>query len=429
MSYKHIAIFIILTVCLSEMNGQINTYSPYSRFGLGEIHNPGNIRSLGMGSSGIALRSNKQINYINPASFTATDTLSFLFDFGMYGFYNTYHSNESSASLGNFNLHHLSFSFPVTKWWKASAGIFPYTSVGYNIQEPSDIPNVGNVNFYYNGNGGLNKLYFGNSVEFFNSLSVGISLEYLFGNIFYARRLSLDKENMGAIPRIENKLVVGGMVYNFGLQYYKVFKEKYFITLGAAFENKPDIKSTSHLLSELNFPGKSAMVGDSILLSTLYIIQNETSRGTIKYPGNLGLGLSFGIHNKLVLSADYYRQDWSNALIMSKNDSLVNSTSANFGIEFTPSGTSVQNYFGRINYRIGAYFTNSYISIRNQQIKDSGMTFGIGLPLRSTQTTFNVAYILGTRGTLHNELIKENYDIWHIGVTLHDIWFRKRKYD
>lgn len=429
MPFRHIAALMILTLCLSGLNGQINTYSPYSRFGLGEIHNPGSIRSLGMGSAGIALRSNRQINHLNPASYTATDTLSFLFDFGIYGFYNNYHSESSSASLGNLNLHHVAFSFPVTKWWKSSAGISPYTSVGYNIQEKADLPDVGAVDFFYDGNGGLNKLYFGNAFQLLKGLSIGMNLEYLFGNIFYSTRFNLDSDTPGAVPRNENKMVIGGMIYQFGFQYKSVFKDKYFITLGASLENKSKIKSSSHILSELNFPGSSAMVGDSILLTTRYIIRQEENDGSIKYPGNLGIGISMGIQEKLLISADYNKQDWSRALIMGKNDSLVNSSSYHFGIEYIPSSASLQSYLARINYRLGLYFSDSYISIRNEQIKDSGMTFGLGLPLRSTLTTFNIAYIFGTRGTLLNELIKENYGILHLGVTLHDIWFRKRKYD
>ena len=380
MFHRYTIVLLILICCLSHLKGQINTYSPYSRFGLGELHNPGSIRNIGMGSTGIALRSNKHVNYINPASFTATDTLSFLFDFGMYGFYNTYYSTESSASLGNFNLHHLTFSFPVTKWWKASAGIFPYTSVGYNIQEPSEIPEVGKVDYFFNGNGGLNKLYLGNAVQLFNSISIGMNLHYLFGNIFYAKKFGLNSESSGAIPRFENKLIIGDFIYQFGLQFDKTFKEKYFITLGAVLENQSDVKSTSHVLSELYFQGSPALIGDSVFLSTTYSIQNETTEGVIMYPYNIGIGISFGLLNTLIFSADYYKQNWSNALIMGKNDSLVNSSSTHFGIEYTPSVASVPNYLKRLNYRVGGYLSNSYISIRGEQIKDYGMTFGLGLP-------------------------------------------------
>ena len=423
-------IFIVISVVnLLALNGQINTYSPYSRFGLGELQKEGNIRNLSMGSTGIALRSNNQINYINPASYTATDTMSFLFDFGLTGFQNTYYSDESEASMGNLNFHHIALAFPVTKWWKASAGVYPYTSVGYNIKEPLDIIGIGITDHFYDGNGGLNKFYIGNAVQFFNRLSIGFNMNYVFGYIYYAKKLGMSTDPAIAIPRTENRLIIGDMMYQLGIQYTQTFSEKYFITVGSTFENKSNIKTTSHLLSELYFPGRSTMIGDSILLSTSYLVSRESIEGAITYPGNLGLGISFGIKNILTVTGDYYMQDWSKSMIMGRSDSLVNSNSTHFGLEYTPSPASIRSYLGRVHYRFGSYLTNSYISIRGEQIKDYGMTFGVGLPLRNTKTTFNIGSVIGQRGTLNNNLIKENYVIMHIGITLHDIWFYKRKYD
>jgi len=382
-----------------------------------------------MGSSGIALRSNNQINYLNPASYTATDTLSFLFDFGMNGFYNTYIADESSATLGNFNIHHFAIAFPITKWWKASAGVSPYSSVGYNIKDPVNMVGIGAVDFLFDGNGGLNKFYLGNAVHLFNHLSIGLNMNYMFGYIYYAKQLEIISDNTIAIPRTENRLVIGDMMYQIGIQYNHVFSNKYFITVGSTFENESKLKTTSHFLSELYFPGRSATVNDTIILSSTYEILKETSKGSIIYPNNLGFGISMGIQNILTATADYYMQDWSKSLIMGKSDSLVNSSSVHLGIEYTPSPNSIRSYLGRINYRFGGYFTNSYISIRSEQITDNGMTFGLGLPLRNTKTTFNIGFILGQRGTLKNDLLKEKYGIMHFGVTLHDIWFLKRKYD
>jgi len=254
-------------------------------------------------------------------------------------------------------------------------------------------------------------------------------MNYVFGYIFYAKKLDFIGDPTIAIPRTENRLVISDMMYQLGIQYKYEYLNKYFITLGGVLENETKLKTRSHFLSELYFPGRSTSISDSITLPSTYLIAEEESKGSVVYPRNIGLGISMGIKDMLTITGDFYVQNWNKSLIMGKSDSLVNSSSVHLGIEFTPSSTSIRSYLGRVNYRFGGFFTNSYISIRNKQLKDNGMTFGVGLPLRNTKTTFNVGCILGQRGTLQNELIKEQYGIVHFGVTFHDIWFRKRKYD
>ena len=422
-------ILIVLICSAISAYSQVNTSSPYSRFGLGEIQKPGFIKNLSMGSTGIALRTNNQINYLNPASYTATDTLSFLFDFGINTYKNFYISNDDKASMTNVNLHHIALSFPVTRWWKSAVGIVPYSSVGYNIKESLNIAGIGAIDNFYEGNGGLNKFFIGNAINLFDRLNIGFNLNYLFGYINYSRTVRILSDNSSAVPRSENNLDVSDLTYHFGMQYTETIKDKYFITLGATYENKTDLSTNSRIFSQIQFPGQTAQLNDSVFISTLFPIRDESAKGFISYPNNIGLGISLGIKNVLTITGDYVMQDWSNTTIMGKTDSLVNSGSMHFGAEYIPSTSSLSSYVSRIQYRLGGYYSNSYIGLRGVQINDYGMTFGVGLPFRSTKTSFNIGCILGQRGTLKNNLIKENYGIFHIGVTLHDIWFRKSKYD
>ena len=57
------------------------------------------------------------------------------------------------------------------------------------------------------------------------------------------------------------------------------------------------------------------------------------------------------------------------------------------------------------------------------------MSFGLGLPLRKTKSEINLSVEVGERGTTNNNLIKEQFLRFQIGLSLSDIWFVKRKYD
>ncbi len=419
---------------------QINTYSPYSRFGIGQLSKPGLGQSSAMGTSGVALRSNEQINYVNPAAYTAIDTMSFIFDFGIAANSTTYHSNDADIKLNNFNIQHIAIGFPITRWWKAAAGITPYSTVGYKIFENKDLPDIGNVNYYYNGNGGLNKFFIGTSVSLFQRLSLGVNMSTLFGFIDNQQRAEFGNDLIAATPHFTLRDDISGIVFNLGAQYTQTIKDRYFVTLAAIFDNETKLHDTRTLLVQNNFPGSPTTITDTLYTDTdttavdriinpaVDLINNETT-GSVVYPRNLGLGLAFGIKDKLTVTGDYYTQQWSQSRILGKSDSLTNSSSLKFGAEYIPDATALRGYLNHVRYRLGGYYTNSYIRIRGEQINDYGITFGVGLPFKNSKTTFNLGVVLGQRGTLNNNLIKENYGIVNFSLVLTDFWFFKRKFD
>lgn len=99
------------------------------------------------------------------------------------------------------------------------------------------------------------------------------------------------------------------------------------------------------------------------------------------------------------------------------------------GGEYTPSLSTVSNYLQRITYRGGFRYSNSFLELRGQQINEFGISFGFGLPLPRTRSTINLAAEIGTRGTKSENLIKENYVRFTLGLSIFERWFIIRKYD
>jgi hypothetical protein len=429
MPYKQIAFSLLLSVITLSAFSQVNTYSPYSRFGLGQLVMPGFGQNRAMGVTGIALRSNKQINYLNPASYSAIDTMSFIFDFGLNATSSIYETNELSSRLNNVNMDHLAIGFAITPWWGASAGVAPYSNRGYNIIDQTTDPDIGLVDYLYEGSGGLNRFYMGTSFTLLKRLSLGVNMTTLFGYLQNTQRVNFPSDNDAARTYIDDRLVVSGIVFNLGMQYHQVFNEKYFVTVGAVYDNQTSLNAEQTSLYQNFFPGRAVALNDTTVISPQFELFKGVEDGEVIYPGRYGFGLSLGLWQKLILTGDYEIQNWSNAKIMDRNDSLVNSNSMNLGIEYVPDHDALRGYFNRVHYRLGGYYTNSYLRIRGEQIQDYGITFGVGLPFRGTKTTFNLGMVLGQRGTLNNNLIKENYGIINLSFTLHDFWFFKRKFD
>ena len=59
------------------------SYTPYSIFGVGDLATQGTAYNKSMGGVGIAGRSHKFLNPVNPASVTARDSLAFMGDFSL----------------------------------------------------------------------------------------------------------------------------------------------------------------------------------------------------------------------------------------------------------------------------------------------------------------------------------------------------------
>jgi hypothetical protein len=429
MPFKKIILSLILTALVLPAISQVNTYSPYSRFGLGELDMPGFTQNRSMGGSGIALRSNKYINYINPASYTAYDTMSFIFDFGLKGSLTNYSTENLETRLINANLDHLAIGFTIAPWWKASAGVTPYSSVGYNIIDQQNDPDIGLIDYYFQGNGGLNQFYLGTSFMLLKHFSFGVNVSNLFGFIENKQIVRFPGQASRALTSASERMVIRDMIFNLGFQYHEVFNNKFFLTLGAIYDTESALNTSLTALYENDFPGTAFALNDSTVVNPSLILREDETEGEIIYPSRLGAGLSFGIQKKLVVTGEYQMHNWSESTILGESDSLVNSNSMNFGIEYTPDPEAFRGYFNRVHYRLGGYYTNSYLRIRGEQLKDYGITFGVGLPFKGTKTTFNLGVVLGQRGTMDNNLISENYGIINLSFTLHDFWFFKRKFD
>ena len=85
-SYNQFLLIFILSLATGITFAQKRTFSPYSRYGIGELAKPGYARNIALGGSGIALQSSNYLNSMNPASYSAMDTMALYFEAGVSAF-------------------------------------------------------------------------------------------------------------------------------------------------------------------------------------------------------------------------------------------------------------------------------------------------------------------------------------------------------
>jgi hypothetical protein len=169
--------FILLITCnllLTTSFAQTATSSPYSRYGIGDIPGKGFGQGFAMGGTTIAIQNDSTpyyyINTGNPASYSNMRWTTA--EVGLNYNHVLLQNASTQKTIHNASLAYVALAFPFyKKWWGASIGLVPFSSVGYKVSDHQEIPSVGGVDYLYEGSGGINQLYFGNGIKPFPRLA------------------------------------------------------------------------------------------------------------------------------------------------------------------------------------------------------------------------------------------------------------------
>lgn len=416
-------VVIVLIICgLSGFSQNNNSTSPFSRYGLGDLHHYGYGRTAAMGGASIGSRHSLQINSANPASYNALDSLSFVFDFGVDGTFSDYKSDNGKLKASDVNFRYFSLNWPVTSWLGAGMGVQPFSDMGYEVGFVEEVDSESNVYHSYNGDGTTSKAFFGASAKLFKGLSVGANLNYLFGRLNQNTNVAFDNSDLFYISKTEGTRL-RDFTLTYGLQYDLELKKDQFLTLGITFEPQSKVTALHRL-----FNYKAIALSTSTLTDTIEFVPE--TKDIIKLPSTFGVGLSYSKLNKLEINADYYYAGWSKATFFGKTDPLITDQSrVSAGLEYIPEAFSIRSYLKRVKYRIGIHQESSYLKLNNHQIKEFGISFGAGIPFPKSKSTANFAVEFGKKGTTKDNLVRNNYAKLSLYLNLYDYWFVQRKFD
>ncbi len=425
-------LFIMLMMTSAEAFSQATTNSPYSKYGIGIIRQPAFSQGFAMGGTGIGLRSDKDIFILNPASYSAISVATF--DVGFTNNALWLKDGVESQYQNNPYIDHIAFGVPIIKnTWGMSFGLLPYANTGYDYSEVINDSIAGNISFYNNGEGAINKVYLGNAlalnIDTTSSVSFGVNTYFLFGTMTYDQ-----KAIFGDVPNGFNlwklrDLVVADFGADFGIQYQKSFinaaEDKYKLTFGATYGFAADL-ATKRTEITRTFSGN---IDFGTIKDTISYV--NAAEDIVQLPSELGFGLSLEKENKWLIAVDYKTANWASLTSTDPLYTYKSNYSINAGAQIIPSYDG-NSYFERVAYRFGTRYTNSYLVINNEDWTEYGITFGIGLPVRRSDDNFprlNLGVEYGNRGTTNGGLVKEKFLNFNVGVTINAVWFQKRKYD
>ena len=414
MSFKRYIVLVVATMLAVGAWAQNATSSPSSRFGYGELNNnlPGAYRA--MGGVGVGMRSNKVINPAQPASYTACDSLTFMFDIAGSLLYTNYGDANGTTNRMNGNLEYMTLQFPLWRRYIAmSVGVNPYSAVGYKFalndslkQDDPTLPGDEYVYHHtkaYSGEGGFTQVYGGLSFNICDWVALGANIYYMFGDVTQRRSLHFTNAALDSVSQVDN-LNANSLRLRYGMQVFHTFG-KHTINLGAVYEHK-------QAFSRMSYEQLETTTNDTV----------ATMSGGFEMPMMYGVGLSYDYANRLLVGVDYQFQDWVHAAYFGDDKELNSRHRWAVGLEYRNDPTS-RKYVDRMLWRVGANYATSYTNSYNQP--ELGVSLGVGLPLRTTGTVINTTLEYGRRGG--SNVLTENYLRFIINVSISEHWFFKRK--
>jgi hypothetical protein len=422
--YIVFGLLILIFTQIAEIQGQIQINSPYTRYGVGTlVENGMDPRITSMGGLYYGLQANNLINTANPASYAAFDSVSFVFDGGIFGIITSLRTSNQTDQGDYISLSHLLFGFPVTHWWKTSFGILPFSFVGYDIYAPEEMEDMPDVENVYQGSGGYNQLYWGNAFLIGKKLSVGFNLKYMFGSIYRSRGVTFPDSIEMKNTYIKGATRSSDIYGEIGVQYRLTLPKDKFMVIGGVFGPQVEINSKASYLATTYFGNIN-----SVQYSYDTIDYQLNVKGTWTLPIRTGFGVTIGKEGQWVAGADFLWQNWEKYLHYDISDSLANRWNIAVGGEYIPNSRAVGSYLQKVAYRAGFHFGKTPMYFNGQHLTELGISFGLGLPIKKSKSTVNLSASIGKRGTIQYGLIQENFIRFTVGVNVFENWFFKSKY-
>ena len=413
---------------LGQSGSQSNAISPYSQYGMGLLADPSQGFNRGMGGTGLGMRDGTLVNTLNPASYSAVDSLTMLFDAGLSLQLTNFKENGTSVNARKGDFDYAVALFRVRRHLGVSLGLLPFSSVGYSYTTSNYLnTSIGSMTESYHGSGGFHQAFIGAGWNPLKPLSVGFNLAYLWGN--YNRSVASAAASTNSLSKVY-KASVSSYNLTVGLQWQQPLGRKDALTVGATWGlgHKLSADPTCDIINT----NTSTLVSDT----TSFAISNG-----LELPASYGIGLAWQHDGKLTVAADFTLQKWGSTSFPNydddlrqyrlKDDLLTDRKRLSVGADYVADPQHPTSYLKHVHVRLGASYATPYYKINGHDgPKELGVSAGLGLPLLS-KWNINAAMrpVLNISAqwvhTSATDFITDNTFRINIGLTFNERWFAK----
>lgn len=428
---------------LGQSNGEGTIYS---RFGIGMLQDFSSSQSDALGGGAYALRSLNYNPSQNPALWS-DQIYTRLSGSANYRLTHTTNARGESGRLNSGTVQAVQFSFPL---YERTLGVGlsfqPYSRSNYKVVQNGEVP-VGPTGAVqtgsdgrpeqpytvtFEGTGGLHQLRGGLGYRFGEALSVGASVDFIFGILESQRRTTFDGNPTGFRSAVVSDATqLSGVTGTLGghLSLADVFTGDDAFSVGASLTLPTQLSGERY-----------RTLDEDLARDTLQIVQGEVS-----FPWRGRLGFAYQPDERWTLVAGGLFEPWSNftsdfrinqsqrtaptRFPVGGAGTLTDRWRTSAGVEFVPAGEDeLAGYFARTAYRLGAYMEHLYVRPdQSTSLRTIAATGGVSLPTSLSGTRIDLNLTAGTRGAQSGTYVRDAF----FGVSFHvnfgERWFQERK--
>ena len=354
------------------LNAQTIGNSPYAAFGIGDVKydNTTDISTMGGISTAYIWDFNNSFNFSNPAANKNLELTTLKIEGSNEN--NFFKSNQDNMSVTKHStyLSNVTIAFPISSKVKFGMGYQPYSSKKYTVLTNETLASGSTQASLYRGDGTISTVQAALSYQITPEFALGLRSNFFFGNLYDINELTFS----------DAELING-------------------------YETKNNIS----------------------------IIDEKYSEDKNLIPMEFSLGAGYGKDGKWFLGTQVDYKKGETIQFLGQPFVNENSYKVSAGGWYLPNYNNFRNYFSRVTYRYGAYYEKGNLAFNGTNVNQFAITGGMSFPFEnrsaSRMSGIDLGIELGKRGTLDNNLIRQNFINLKIGINFADKWFNKRLYD
>ena len=409
------------------LNAQSIGNSPYAAFGIGDVKydNTTDVNAMGGISTAYIWDFNNNFNFGNPAANKNLELTTLKIEGTNENSFFKSNYNNMSATKHSSYLSNLTIAFPISPKVKFGMGYQPYSSKRYNILTKETLSDGSIKGNLFHGEGTLSTVQAAISYQISPEFALGLRSNFIFGNLYDINELTFS--NAELVNGYETKNKVKTFNFTLGTAYQKNLENDKKLTLGATYT----FGNTGQM--ETYYVNSTYFYTTGTNKANVSIIDEDFSTDKNLIPMEFSLGAGYGKDAKWFFGTQFDFKKGETIQFLGQPFANQNSYKVAAGGWYLPNYNNFRNYFSRMTYRYGAYYEKGNLSLGGTNINQFALTAGVTLPFEnrsaSRMSGIDLGLELGKRGTLDNNMIRQNFINLRIGINFADKWFMKRLYD
>ena len=382
--------------------------SVYSLIGVGDIQRGMSIRSAGMGYTGIGIQTGNSIPSFVPAAWATMSRTQIEGSYLFERFGSKDNSLYTARTRDQFNGAAIALPISPARGLTLGLGFVPYSNIGYDITTNDSQLGI-DYKVRNTGDGGITTGFAGASVKPAEAVALGFTFNFYFGSINSGRTFSplIDTLGSGSVNRAITMrgpgVSLGAMLTSLGMVHESLSPFSIGFTLSSRAKLSTTDRTTFDFVQERD--------------TTLEV------DGAISLPFSFGVGVGYRPAERYQLGIDYASQLWGGADLPGLRQSeLRNSYRISVGAEHAGTRDVFASWLSKLTYRLGAYYEATNYFTNRLGIDQWGVTGGLGINL-GNENRIDIALEYAQRGTLQNNLVKDNILRLSVAVNIGELWF------